>query len=75
MSSITSPGSSVGKVSAPGKGGHGFDPGQRHTKVFKNGIRCSSPSTYGVELGLVDPMSDNVTGCCIMSSVWGMILQ
>ena len=31
--------------------------------------------TYGVELGLVDQCQDNVTGCGIISSVWGMILQ
>ena len=51
----TSLGSSVGRVS----GGHGFDPGLRHTKVFKNGTSCSSLGTqiYGVELGLVDPVS------------------
>ena len=41
-------------------GGHGFDPGPRHTKVVnKNGTSCSSLGTqiYGVELGLVDPVS------------------
>ena len=50
----TSPDSSVGRVSAPGTGGHGFDP-----KVVKNGTSCSSlgTQTYGVELGLVDPVS------------------
>ena len=38
---------------------HGFDPGPRHTKVVKNGTSCSSlgTQTYGVELGLVDPVS------------------
>ena len=42
-----------------GTGGHGFDPGLRHTKVVKNGTSCSSlgTQTYGVELGLVDPVS------------------
>ena len=42
-----------------GTGGHGFDPGQRHTKVVKNGTSCSSLGTqiYGIELGLVDPVS------------------
>ena len=42
-----------------GTGGHGFDPGPRHTKVVKNGSSCSSlgTQTYGVELGLVDPVS------------------
>ena len=42
-----------------GTGGHGFDPGPRHTKVVKNGTSCSSLGiqTYGVELGLVDPVS------------------
>ena len=39
--------------------GHGFDPGPRHTKVVKNGTSCSSlgTQTYGIELGLVDPVS------------------
>ena len=39
-------------------GGHGFDPGLRHTKIVKNGTSCSSlgTQTYVVELGLVDPM-------------------
>ena len=58
--------------------GHWFDPGPWHTKVVKNGISCSSlgTQTYWVELGLVDPQcQDYVTGCDIMSSVWGMILQ
>ena len=42
-----------------GMGGHGFDPRPRHTKVVKNGTSCSSLGTqnYGVELGLVDPVS------------------
>ena len=42
-----------------GTGGHGFDPGARHTKVVKNGTSCSSLCTqiYGIELGLVDPVS------------------
>ena len=42
-----------------GTGGHGFDSGSRHTKVVKNGTSCSSlgTQTYGVELGLVDPVS------------------
>ena len=37
--------------------GHGFNPGQRHTKVVKNGTSCSSlgAQTYRVELGLVHP--------------------
>ena len=42
-----------------GTGDHRFDPGPRHTKVVKNGTSCSSlgTQTYGVELGLVDPVS------------------
>ena len=44
-----------------GTGGNGFDPGPRHTKVVKDGTSCSSLSTqtqtYGVKLGLVDPVS------------------
>ena len=42
-----------------GTGGHGFDPGPRLTKVVKNDTSCSSlgTQTYGVELGLVDPVS------------------
>ena len=60
-----------------GTGGHGFDPGPRHTKVVKSGTSCSSLGTqiYGVMLGLVDQCQDNVTGCGIMSSVWDIILQ
>ncbi|OID01893.1 hypothetical protein A7L39_18120 [Acinetobacter baumannii] len=34
---ITGPGSAIGRASAPGTGGPGFDPGPRHTKVVKNG--------------------------------------
>ena len=42
-----------------GTGGHKFDPGPRHTRVIKNGTSCSllGTQTYGVELGLVDPVS------------------
>ena len=42
-----------------GAGGRGFDPGPRHTKVIKNGTSGSllGTQTYGVELGLVDPVS------------------
>ena len=42
-----------------GTGGHGFDLGPRHTKVVKNGTSRDSlgTQTYGVELGLVDPVS------------------
>ena len=42
-----------------GTGEHGFDPGPRHTKPVKNSTSCSSlgTQTYGVELGLVDPVS------------------
>ena len=42
-----------------GMGGHSFDPGLQHTKVVKNGTSCSSHGiqTYGVELGLVSPVS------------------
>ena len=56
---VTGPGSSVGRVSASGNGRYVFDPGQRHTKVVKNGTSCSSLGTqaYGVELELVDPVS------------------
>ena len=56
---IYSPDSSVGRVSLRGTGGHGFNPGLQHTNVVKNGISCSSlhTQTYGVELGLVDPVS------------------
>ena len=52
----TGPGSSVGRVSAPGNGKSQFGP--RYTKVVKNGTSCSSldTQTYEVELGLVDPV-------------------
>ena len=59
--SITTPAPIAQLVECPlrGTGGHGFDPGPRHTKVVKNGTNCSSLGTqiYGVELGLVDPVS------------------
>ena len=57
--SMTDPGSSVCRVSTPGNGGQRFDPGPRHTKVVKTGTSCSSlgTQTYGVEQGLVDPVS------------------
>ena len=43
-----------------GTGGHGFDPGSRHTRVVKNDTSCSSlgTQTYWVELGLVSPVSE-----------------
>ena len=46
-------------VECPLWGTRGFDPGPWHTKVVKNGSSCSSlgTQTYGVELGLVDPVS------------------
>ena len=42
-----------------GTEGHRFDPGLRYTKVVKNGTSCSllGTQTYGVELGLFDPVS------------------
>ena len=42
-----------------GTGGPGLDPGPRHTKVVKNGTSWSLLGTqiYGVELGLVGPVS------------------
>ena len=42
-----------------GTGGHGFNPGPRHTKVVKNCTSCSSlgTQTNGVMLGLVDQVS------------------
>ena len=63
----TGPDSSVGTVSAPGNGKSRVRPRPRHTKVIKNGSTCSSLGTqiYGVELGLVDPLSGY--GCGIMS--------
>ena len=47
------------RVFASGTGGHGFDLRPRHTKVVKNGTSCSLLGTqsYGVELGMVDPVS------------------
>ena len=40
-------------------GGHGFSPGRRNTKLIKNVTSCSTlgTQTYGVELGLVIPVS------------------
>ena len=42
-----------------GMGGHEFTPGPRHIKIVKNCTSCTSPGpqTYGLELGLVDPVS------------------
>ena len=41
-----------------GTGGHGFDPGPRHTKVVKMVLVAHRLALrYGVELGLVDPVS------------------
>ena len=42
-----------------GMGGPGFDPGPDIPKSLKNGTSCSSLGTqiYGVDLGLVDPVS------------------
>ena len=56
---IPAPVAQVVECPLRGTGGHGFDPGPRHTKVVKNGTSCSSlgTQTYGVELGLVDPVS------------------
>ena len=74
---LPAPVAEVVKCPLRGTGGHGFDPGLRHTKVVKNSTSCSSlgTQTYGIELGLVELCQDNVTGCGIMSSVWDMILQ
>ena len=54
-------------------GGHGCYPGPRQTKVVKNlawhtDIRDRA-RTWSTQC------QDNVTGCGIMSSVWGMIFQ
>ena len=56
---VTGPASSVGRLSAPGNGRSQVRSRPRHTKVVKNGTGCSSlgTQTYGVELGLVDPVS------------------
>ena len=56
---LTQPGNSVGRASVSGTGGGGFKPQPGHTKVFKNGTSCSllGVQNYGVELGLVDPVS------------------
>ena len=42
-----------------GTGGQGFDPGRDIPKSLKKSTSCSSfgTQTYGVELGLVDPVS------------------
>ena len=58
---MTGPGSSVGRMSTSGTGGHGFNPGPRHRGVVKNGTGCSllGTQTYrvGLHVGLVDPVS------------------
>ena len=59
--SVQNPAPIAQLVECPLRGteGHGFDPGPRRTKVVKNGTSYSSlgTQTYGVELGLVDPVS------------------
>ena len=42
-----------------GTGSHRLNPGPQHIKVIKNCTSCSllGTQTYGVELGLVDPVS------------------
>ena len=57
---FTGPGSSV-ECLLRGMGGYEFAPGPRHIKVVKNGTSCTSPGTqtYGVELILVDPVSES----------------
>ena len=55
-------------------GSHGLDPGPQHTKVVKNGNSCSSLGTQTYEVESTQ-CRDNVTGCGIMSNVWGMLLQ
>ena len=59
LATLTGPDRSVGRVSAPGNGRSRVRSGLRHTKVVNNGTSCSSlgTQTYGVELGLVDPVS------------------
>ena len=47
----TGPDSPEGRVSAPGNGR--FNPGQRHTKVVKNGTSCSSLGTQTYEVDVL----------------------
>ena len=56
---FTGPGSSVGRVSAPGNGRSRFRYRAVTYQIVKNGTGCSSlgTQTYGVELGLVHPVS------------------
>ena len=56
---LLAPAAQVVECPLRGTGGHGFDPGPRQTKLVKNSTSCSSlgTQTYGVELGLVDPVS------------------
>ena len=63
-SSLTTPVAQEVECALRGMGGHGFDPGPRHTKVSKNGTSFSSlgSQTYTV-------YQDYVTGCGIMSDV------
>ena len=59
ISSLPAPVAQVVECPLRGMGGHGFDPGPRHTKVFKNDTSCSllCTQTYALELGLVEPVS------------------
>ena len=56
-----------------GMGGHGFDSRLRHTKVIK--LVLAAPRLALRLKGRARTGQDNVTGCGIMSSVCGMILQ
>ena len=56
-----------------GTGGHGFSPWPQHTKVIK--MLLAAPRLALRLMGWSTQCQDNVTGCGIMLSVWGMILQ
>ena len=49
--------------------------GRDISKLIKMVLAGPRTQTCGVELGLVDLCQDDVTGCGIMSRVWGMMLQ
>ena len=66
----TGPGSSVARVSASRNGRSQVRPRAATYQCRQNGTRSLGTQTDGST-----QCQDNVTGCCIMLSAWGMILQ
>ena len=52
---LPAPVAQVVKCPLRGTGGHGFDPGPRHTKVVKNSTSCSSLGTQTIKVSIDPP--------------------